>query len=155
MLEADTTTPGRPERLSARLILLLAPILGLLDLPDHRESRAVDADDESLEFAGFVERFLADNLAEPLNLEDVAAQFNVSVPTLTRRFHLQSGLSVMARLQAMRMQQAVDLLRTTPMSVKEVGMAVGLPEPSYFCRCFRRVYGTSPRRYQPDESRTA
>lgn len=148
LADAASTQPGRRERLAARLILLLAPALALLDLPEPAPAaRAVPAVARAPDLAPFVERFLADNLAAPLTLEDVAAQLNLSVPTLTRRFRQETGESVMARLHGLRLRQAADLLRAGTTSVKEAGAAVGIPEPSYFCRCFRRAFGVSPRRF--------
>jgi len=95
----------------------------------------------------FVEQFLTDNLTEPLALNDVAAQLNISVPTLTRRFRAAADCSVMDRLHSLRINRAADLLRQGELSVKQVAAAVGIPEPSYFCRCFRHAFGTSPRRF--------
>lgn len=147
LTDASSALPGRQERLSARLTLLMAPALALLDLPDRPLPALRGTEHKTSGLAPFVERFLADNLAEPLSLDDVAAQFNVSVPALTRRFRQETSASVMSRLQGMRMQKACELLRSSSLSVKEVSAAVGLPEPSYFCRCFRRAFGESPRRF--------
>jgi len=151
LAETDSTAPGRRERLAARLTLLLAPALALLDLPGLAQTAVSTGGDDAPGIASFVERFLADNLAEPLELEDVAAQFNLSVPTLTRRFRRETGESVMARLQGMRLRHAAELLRAGVLSVKEVGVAVGIPEPSYFGRCFRRAFGASPGRFKADD----
>ncbi len=148
LAEAASALPGRRERLAARLVLLLAPALARLDLPERPGPAVSPATaPRASGIASFVERFLADNLAEPLTLEDVAAQLNLSVPTLTRRFRQETGESVMARLQGLRLRHAADLLRAGAASVKEVGAAVGIPAPSYFCRCFRRAFGQSPRRF--------
>lgn len=147
LAETVSSAPGRHERLVARLTLLLSPALGLFALPERPPSLAPVAGPTPRDIATFVERFLADNLAEPLALEDVAAQLNVSVPTLTRRFRHETGASVMARLQDLRLQRAADLLRAGELSVKQIGAAVGIPEPSYFCRCFRHAFGCSPTRF--------
>lgn len=46
------------------------------------------------------------------------------------------------------MAQARRLLTESTLSVEEVGRAVGLPDPSYFARQFRRVHGSSPRAWR-------
>ncbi len=144
--DAASSSPGRADRLAARLTLLLAPALALIDLPERPAPPPNDTDDPH-RIAPFVERFLSDNLTEPLTLDDVAAQVNMSVPALARRFRLETDGSVMAHLQDLRMRKAADLLRTGTLSVKEVAAAVGIPDTSYFCRCFRRAWGDSPRRF--------
>ncbi len=145
--ETTSRVPGRRERLAARLTLLMAPLLALLDLPDRRPVAPSSGSVTASGIATFVESFLADNLTKPLALEDVAAQLNLSVPTLTRRFRRETGDAVIARLHGMRLRLAADLLRNGALSVKEVGAAVGIPEPSYFCRRFRLAFGHSPRRF--------
>jgi len=156
LTDAMSSTPGRKERLTARLILLLAPALALLDLPEQPVPARSAAHAEGQRLTPLIEKFLVDNIAEPLTLSDVAAQFNLSVPTLTRRFRDESGSSVMARLQDIRMRHAADLLRARTLSVKEVGAAVGIPETSYFCRRFQMAFGRSPGRFsaKPPPGRT-
>jgi AraC-like DNA-binding protein len=148
-----STAPGRRERMQASLILLLAPALELFSLPEG----AGQIDPPKLPLLGdihtHVERFLSDNLAEPLTLEDVAVQLSVSVPTLTRHFRQATGCSVMTRLLDLRMRRAAKLLCEGRLSVKQIAVAVGIPEPSYFCRCFRKAYGCTPRTFQEDQTR--
>lgn len=149
LAETVTTAPGRRERLASRLVLMLAPALGLCELPEHSPAPGPTTVPPARDIAAFVERFLADNLSAPLALEDVAAQLNVSVPTLTRRFRSETGTSVMERLQGLRLRRATELLQAGALSIKEIGAAVGIPEPSYFCRCFRQAFGCSPRHFSP------
>jgi AraC-like DNA-binding protein len=156
-LVAETASPaaGRGDRLKARLTLLLAPALELLDLPGQDPLPEPRRPAPMRKTSDYVERFLADNLREPLKLEDVAAQLCISVPTLTRRFRQETGFSVMERLQELRLRRATELLREKRLSVKQVAAAVGIPEPSYFCRCFRRAFGCAPLQYNAQWLRPA
>jgi AraC-like DNA-binding protein len=144
LAETVTVAPGRRERLTARLVLALAPALTLFELPDNPASPHPTGSPSAHDIVAVTERFLADNLSEPLALEDVAAQSNVSVPTLTRRFRQETGSSVITRLQDLRLRRAADLLLAGERSIKEIAAAVGIPEPSYFSRCFRRAFGRTP-----------
>lgn len=38
----------------------------------------------------------------------------------------------------------VTVLKTTKITVSEVGYAVGFNDPAYFARCFKQQYGASP-----------
>ncbi len=144
MAEAQSAAPGRSARLAARLTLLLAPALELFALPEETSAKSPAAAPPAWDIASFIKRFLEDNLGEPLSLEDVAAQFNISVPTLTRRFRAATGGTVMNCLNNLRMRRAADLLREGGLSTKQAAAAVGFADPSYFCRCFRRAFGCSP-----------
>jgi AraC-like DNA-binding protein len=55
----------------------------------------------------------------------------------------------MTRLLELRMGRAAELLREGRLSVKQIAAAVGIPEPSYFCRCFRKAYGCTPLTFNP------
>jgi AraC-like DNA-binding protein len=147
---AQSTAPGRRERMLASLILLLAPALELFSLPEQASLVGSPRLPVSQDAIAHVERFLSDNLAEPLTLEDVAVQLSVSVPTLTRRFRQATGCSVMTRLLELRMGRAAELLREGRLSVKQIAAAVGIPEPSYFCRCFRKAHGCTPLSFRMD-----
>ncbi len=147
LADVRSATPGRRERLAARLVLILAPVLALLDLPDRAPADEPDPIQASGGIATFVERFLADDLGSPLALRDVAAQVNISVLSLTRRYRRETGVSVMTRLLDLRMRRAAELLQAGEVSVKGAGIAVGISDASYFCRCFRRAFGRSPGRF--------
>jgi AraC-like DNA-binding protein len=142
LTEADSPHAGRVERLRARLVLLLADGLALLDLPDDRRPSRRRV--EGLSLAGLVDRFLADNLEQPLGLDDVAVQVRMSVPTLTRQYRRERGCSVMLQLRRLRLREARRLLAARGMTVGEVARRVGFGDCSYFCRCFRRAFGRTP-----------
>ncbi|OGV76467.1 MAG: hypothetical protein A3K19_32225 [Lentisphaerae bacterium RIFOXYB12_FULL_65_16] len=148
-LFAETRSPaaGQPDRLAARLTLFLAPFLALFDLPEP-----APCDDEpapvTKPLTDLIDHFLDDNLSQPLALDDVAVQMNMSIPTLTRHVRRATGQSVMERLHDRRLRKAAALLVETDATVKEVGAQVGIPEPSYFCRRFRDCFGTTPLRFR-------
>ena len=50
-------------------------------------------------------------------------------------------------IMKIRMETAATLLADGKMNVSEVGMAVGISEPSYFYRCFKGYHGVAPSKY--------
>jgi len=145
--EVQTEGAGRYERVTARIILLLAPLLKLLEWPESAVKVPDDSEAEK-SLTSMVDQFLDDNLAQPITMQDVATQMNMSIPTLGRHIRREASCSVINRLRALRMQRAAQLLQEGKASVKEIGSLIGISEPSYFCRCFRRHFGQSPRRWQ-------
>lgn len=136
--------PGRRERLAAYVTVLLAPFLALLKLPADAEGPPPDTG-ANRPVSAMVDLFFADNYQDPtLSLEDVARQLHLSATTLVRRMRQETGQSVMARLRHRRLDRAAALLTGTNGTVKEIATAVGIPDSSYFCRCFRRAHGLSP-----------
>jgi len=141
MEETRSCLNGRAERVRARLTLLLAPVLGLLQLP---ESAPVITMPKKTHMAPTADKFMTDNIEMPLSLADVAIQLHMSVPTLTRNYRQETGCTVMERLQEFRMAKAANLLRTEQLSVKQVAARVGFRDCAYFCRCFRLFFGRTP-----------
>lgn len=154
--EALTEWSGRRERLTARITLMLTPFLKLLEWPAPPAEITGD-NNVGRTAALIVDQFLADNLSQPITLDDVAMHMNMSVPTLARHIRRETGNSVMSRLYTLRMRRAAQFLQEGIASVKEIGLLVGIPETSYFCRCFRRHFGQSPRRWlqQPRQNSNA
>ncbi len=47
-------------------------------------------------------------------------------------------------LNHLRMQRAVQLLNTTPLSIKAIGDQLGFSDQFYFSRAFNKLHGHSP-----------
>ncbi len=82
--------------------------------------------------------------AGPLSLRDVAAAVGLTPGHLTTRVRGRTGRTVLEWITERRMLEARRLLATTDAPVAAVGRAVGVPDPGYFARVFRREHGTSP-----------
>lgn len=68
----------------------------------------------------------------------------VSATTFARRFRSATGKSPMAYIQALRIEEARQLLETTDSPVAEIGGEVGYDDPASFRRLFKRHTGLSP-----------
>ena len=51
-------------------------------------------------------------------------------------------------LNRFRIDQAKRLLTTSDKAVGEIGRLVGVPDPGYFCRLFRKLAGETPESYR-------
>ncbi len=84
-----------------------------------------------------------------LNLSDIAEAADTSDGYLIDQFRTSVGLTPIAYLMEIRMEAAMRLLLTdVEIKVSEVGVMVGIPDPAYFSRLFRRSNGVSPARYR-------
>lgn len=61
-----------------------------------------------------------------------------------RMFARATGKTPLQYLNALRVEEAKQLLVTGGLSVKEVAQRVGVPDPFYFSRLFRKTVGVSP-----------
>lgn len=83
-----------------------------------------------------------------LKIPQLAREENLSVSRYNAVFRKIMGTSPVEYLIRLRISAACDLLSTTDLSVKEVGILVGYPDPHFFSRVFRSKMGVSPREYR-------
>jgi transcriptional regulator GlxA family with amidase domain len=68
--------------------------------------------------------------------------------TFSRRFRAATGLSPIEFVQAIRVEEAKQMLETDALSIEEVGASVGYEDPASFRRVFKRNVGQSPAAYR-------
>ncbi len=93
-------------------------------------------------------RWMEDNTANDLTLEDIATRAGMSTRTLNRRFREQTGTTPLQWLHRARIRQAQYLLEATAHPVDRIGSQVGFGSPTAFRDRFKRVVGTSPHAYR-------
>lgn len=93
-------------------------------------------------------RWLSQNSARDLTLDDIAARAAVSSRTLSRRFREQTGTTPLQWLHRARLRRAQELLETTDHPVERIGGLVGFASATTFRERFRHVPGGSPRAYR-------
>lgn len=93
------------------------------------------------------------NINHPLNIEDLAAQFNVSQRTLIRRFNKALGMPPIAYLQAIRIERAQKLLEESEHPIESIINTVGYEDTSSFRRLFKKRTGLTPTEYRHRFSR--
>ena len=123
---------------------LLMSILRFLDHPSVRGDQKTAVDNA----AGFI----AEHYMEPIGVEQIAARFSYSREHFSRVFKKYYGISPFEFLQKNRIQEAVYLLRTSTLSVKEIARKVGFSSASYFCRVFKKITRISPAQYRKQQN---
>ncbi|MFE2418068.1 GlxA family transcriptional regulator [Streptomyces hokutonensis] len=93
------------------------------------------------------------NLDKPLTLTDLARHAGVSVRTLTRRFHAESGVSPLQWLLHQRVERAKELLETTTLPMDQVARACGLGTADSLRGHLARRTGLTPSAYRTQFSR--
>jgi AraC family carnitine catabolism transcriptional activator len=83
---------------------------------------------------------------QPLGSQQLAELINVTPRQLERLFRQHLNATPSNFYLALRLDKARQLLRQTDMSVLEVGLACGFESSSYFSRCYRARFASSPSR---------
>ncbi|MFP4331574.1 MAG: helix-turn-helix domain-containing protein [Spirochaetaceae bacterium] len=97
-------------------------------------------------------RHIDTHFAEPLQLTSVAERCGVSPGYLSRLFSEHLHVSFNDHLNAVRLDQAEQMLVEGTHPVKEIAYEVGYQDPNYFSRIFKKFKGVSPSRYSRKEA---
>jgi AraC-like DNA-binding protein len=93
-------------------------------------------------------RYIDEHFAEALRVEQVAASVFLSPDRFTEVFAQTMGRTPRDYIRHLRVERARFLLRTTGLSVSEVGQLAGFGEAAYFTRVFRAASGMTPREFR-------
>ncbi len=89
-------------------------------------------------------RLIQQQFQDKITLQEIADELLVSYSHLSKCFKQVTGSSFNAFLLQTRMEEAIKLLSSTPLSVAEVGKKVGIDDPYYFSKSFKKFAKMSP-----------
>jgi len=98
-----------------------------------------------LEIADQVTKHIDANLGDGVLARDLARRVGLSPDHFARRFKITVGMSPKRFMLTRRMEKVRELLGTGRYNVTEAGRAVGFHDLSHLNRCFRNVFGCSPK----------
>jgi AraC family transcriptional activator of pobA len=84
------------------------------------------------------------SFSQPMNIEAYAGHLRVSPRHLARIVKAVTRITPTQCLQQRRLLEAKRLLAYTQMDIAEVAYQVGIEDPSYFNRLFRKQEGQTP-----------
>lgn len=88
-----------------------------------------------------IERHISEN---QFGVEELAEIMSMSRSNLLRKVKKLTGLSVTQLISKIRLEKAMELLKTSALNVSEIADQVGFGSTSYFIKVFRERYGYSP-----------
>lgn len=103
------------------------------------------ADEQFLER---LQKVLDKNITDSdFSIENFGSEMGVSRMQLHRKLKALTGQSASEFLRTQRLKLALKLLQEKKISISEVGYTVGFNDPSYFTKCFKQEFGSSPSEY--------
>ena len=89
-------------------------------------------------------RAMEANIAEPLNLDQLAEIAGLSPRQLNRLFSEKLGRTTMRYYRDLRLDTAQNLLGNSPLSLTEIALATGFASSSHFSRVYAENFGVPP-----------
>ena len=126
----------------------------------ERFSQEVILTPKDISISSYDERFLAslqnvlDNhlVASDFNSKDFAKALGMSRMQLHRKLKALTGQTTTEFIRGQRLKLAASLLQKSDVNISEIGYQVGFNDHSYFTKCFRETYGTSPSEFSKNQS---
>jgi AraC-like DNA-binding protein len=91
---------------------------------------------------------IRDNIYKNVNIEEIAANFNVDYSLFRKTFKKYTGLSPAQYHLSLRIQQAIYLLTNTDLSIKEISFNLGFGSVFYFSKLFKEKVNATPSNYR-------
>lgn len=95
-----------------------------------------------------IKESLLKSYREPFSAHSLEQEFFLSYKYMAAVFKRDTGTTMQKFHSSLKMNEAARLLRSTLMSVGEIGLQVGYGDVLYFSRCFHNFFGTSPTEYR-------
>lgn len=96
----------------------------------------------------FIQRFikvLDERISDSdLSVEDIGSEMGFSRVQLYRKVKALTGKSPVEFVRERRLERAQQLLLDSSYNISEIAYKVGFSSPSYFTKCYKDLYGTSP-----------
>lgn len=132
-------------------------VVKLSSAPDYWAELEAKADDgtEQAEAGATdqIKKYLEENFTDSkLNLAFVAQEFGFSPSYLSRKFKQDTGKKFVEYLNDLRMKKAMQLAGTG-MKMYCTASEVGIPDPNYFSRCFKKYAGMSYSDYMAENGK--
>ncbi len=137
---------------SSRLLHNLVPILFAKLLRGYSDTavftgQAVRSDSRRLRILSYIH-----DKYKTVTLEDVAREFNYSIPHCSRLIREETGVGFVAFIRNIKMNHAVSLLLNSRISISEISGIVGYENPESFIRSFRKVYHMPPAAFRKQKT---
>jgi len=130
--EVTNTLKRLKSKLDAR-----ASVSGEDDVPDEMEESTIEQ----------IKKYIRDYYVDPeLNLTSVAQEFGFSSSYLSRKFKSETGKNFVEYLTECRMERAMELAKLSR-KMFATSADVGIPDPNYFGRCFKKYTGMTYSEY--------
>jgi transcriptional regulator GlxA family with amidase domain len=94
------------------------------------------------------QRWLSEHFSVAHPVEEMISRSQLAERTFKRRFASATGLTPIAYVQRLRVEDAKRRLERTEASVDEISWRVGYEDPAFFRRLFKRTTGLAPAAYR-------
>lgn len=108
----------------------------------------LNGEDFYADLVGVLKRYFAQNIRNRLDLDKICKKFNYSRSFLCRTFKEQTGETLMACFNRMKIEEASKMLVNTNISTVRIAEELGFSDVKYFGALFKKQTGYTPVNYR-------
>jgi AraC-like DNA-binding protein len=97
-----------------------------------------------------IEEYVKKNFQKTITLKEIAKEMQLSENYVGVYFKKCTGMRFVEYLNQVRLFHAIELLKATPLSIKEISYRVGFCSPEYLTRIFKAYFNCSPTQMRKD-----
>jgi YesN/AraC family two-component response regulator len=140
--ESEQNTPGKERVMKIQTELLVIEIVrhilkNRLFVEELSTNSTYFKDPRLIDLFNYIKK----NIGGDLSNKVLAKVANVSEDYVGQYFKMLTGINPQDYIEYQRMEAAVELLRTSKKSIRDIGKEVGYKDTAYFCRRFKMMYG--------------
>ena len=106
------------------------------------------ASDSNILLVDKAARYIQENYAANLSVEELCRQFNVSRSHFSRLFKARTGVSPQQFIMRTRVENAKQLLNNTNLSITDIAFSCGFQDTTHFAHVFKTYTSLSPSGYR-------
>lgn len=139
------TLKSREENASLLAIGALYESIGILYQYRDKTARIIHKPDKGF---GDILEYVNEHYGEKISTKDISDKFGYNETYFSRRFKEITGLTFSKYIQALRMERAQKLLRSTKDEIGVIAWKCGYTDISYFSNCFKKNFGYNPTEFR-------
>lgn len=121
-------------------------------LAEYKRKFSLEQQDK--QFLDSVQQIIADNLTNSdFEIEVISQQMGMSRSAFFKKVKAITGVSPNDLVKDYKLNQAVELLKHSDLSITDVAYRCGFNDVGYFGKCFRKKYGMSPREFVTSQTK--
>lgn len=110
----------------------------------HQKAKEPSLNEKFAEVSEYISR----HYQEPVAVEEIAQQMNMSYSYFASKFKEYYGQTCKQMIQNVRLQKAEDLLRFTEFDLSYISQETGFSDCSHLIRMFKERYGITPKQFR-------
>ncbi len=104
-------------------------------------------DSRDFEIVNIALDYIHAHFDEQIKLSELAKRCYVSEPHFCRVFKAITGETAISYINNLKITKAISLMKNSTQTLKQIAEAVGFEDVAYFCRCFKKKTGATPKTF--------